>query len=45
MSKVEANIINNNRNLSLGNNNNNPFSNFYSRNENNMKNLNNKIFI
>ena len=45
ISTVDANNINKDGNLSLGINNNNPFSNFFSRNENNMKNLNNKNFI
>jgi hypothetical protein len=45
ISTVDANNINKDGNLSLGINNNNPFSNFFSRNENNMKNLNNKKFI
>jgi len=45
ISSLDTNNINNNGNLFLDNKNNNPFSNFFSRKEDNMKNLNNKNFL
>lgn len=42
---LDINNINNDESQSLGFNNNNPISNFFSRNENNTKQLNNKQFI
>ena len=45
MSALDINNINNNGNSSLGINNNNPFSNIFSRNENKINQLNDKRFL